>query len=74
MKYPVWITQAVNAGGLLTVRAILPGNGFYIARMDWPQDDSIVSAPCTSVASAVEELERKLMEDAALEMQKAGAV
>lgn len=76
MKHLIWTKCAIQAGGKLSIQQAVPGtgNGIIRARMDWPEDDSVVGNISMSIEGALELLEGKLAEDAAVEMQKSGAV
>ena len=70
----VWIRTAINAGGKLTVKSIMPGKAIYSARMSWPGETDVVGNISMRVTDALQNLDGALMHDAAKEMQDSGAV
>lgn len=69
-----WIRLALNAGGTLTVKSVVPGNALYFARMTWPGEKSQAGKASTGVAEALRELDGALMLDCAEEMMNSDGV
>ena len=74
MKTLTWTTQALTAGGELRIRQIFPGKSIFRATMAWPNEQDVTGEISLSGARALENLEQALMEDAAEEMRRSGAV
>lgn len=70
----MWIRSAITAGGVLTLKSVVPGNSICRAQMDWPGETALVGGISTTVQGALANLDNVLMEDAAQEMIKKGAV
>lgn len=67
-----WIYQAVQQGGILEMEGGIDG---FTARMRWPHlGEEILSAVMEAPDAALDDLERRLLDDCADEMARSGTV
>lgn len=66
-----WIQQAISMGGRVAITSLAKGT---YATMTWKDAEPVQSDFCKNIDEALTSLDSALMEDAAEEMRKSGAV